>query len=241
LVAPIRHPGVVSSQRRILLLAGVLAVALVVVIAAIALGGGSKTAKNDPTVTTTPSSSSFLAGVPQHGAALGRQDAPATVYVFEDPQCPYCREWSLGALPSAVAKYVKTGRMKLVWEGIPIIGQNSLAGLTAAYAAGNQNKLWNLVDQLYQRQGAENSGWITESTLREAAAAAGVDADQMLKDAQTQPVSSQITAAETTANNDRVGGTPTFVVVTKSGTPKQLQLTALSAEAFDSALGAALK
>jgi protein-disulfide isomerase len=229
-----------SSQRRILLLAGVLAVALVVAVAAIALGGGSKTAKNDPTVTTTPSSSSFLAGVPQHGAALGREDAPATVYVFEDPQCPYCREWSLGALPSAVAKYVKTGRVKLVWEGIPIIGQNSLAGLAAAYAAGNQNKLWNLVDQLYQRQGAENSGWITESTLREAAAAAWIDADQMLKDAQTQPVASQITAAETTANNDRVGGTPTFVLVTKSGKPKTLQLTSLSAAAFDSALSAAL-
>jgi protein-disulfide isomerase len=221
------------------LLAGVLVVALVVVIAAIALGGGSKTAKTDSTVTTTPST--FLAGVPQSGATLGRADAPATVHVFEDPQCPYCREWSLGALPTAVAKYVKTGKVKLVWEGIPIIGQNSIDGLTAAYAAANQDKLWNLIDQLYQRQGAENSGWITESTLRDAAAAAGVNADQMLADAKTQPVAAKITAAETQANNDRVGGTPTFVVATKSGTRHTLQLTSLSAEAFDSALAAALK
>jgi protein-disulfide isomerase len=63
----------------------------------------------------------------------------------------------------------------------------------------------------------------------------------MLADAKTQPVAAQITAAETAANNDRVGGTPTFVVVTKSGAPKQLQLTALSADAFDAALAAALK
>ena len=37
------------------------------------------------------------------------------------------------------------------------------------YAAGQQNKLWNMAEALYERQGAENSGWITHAVIRSAA------------------------------------------------------------------------
>jgi protein-disulfide isomerase len=223
-----------TSRQRIYVLGGVLGVALIAVVLAIALGGGSKKAA-PPSPVLSHESSSFLAGVPQHGDTLGRPDAPATVYVFEDPQCPYCRDWSVGTLPSVVGTFVKTGRAKLVWRGIPIVGRNSLDGLTSAYAAGNQNKLWNLVDQLYKRQGAENSGWITDATLRDAAASAGVNADRMLADAKTEPVAEKVTAAENAANTAQVQGTPSFVV-----NGNLLPLSSLDPTEFNTALSAAL-
>jgi protein-disulfide isomerase len=227
-----------SSRQRIYVLAGVLTVALAVVVVAIALGGGSKTAKTEPTVTTKPAS--YLAGVPQNGDRLGRADAAATLYVFEDPQCPYCRDWSIATLPGVVGTFVKTGRVKIVWEGIPIVGENSLKGLTAAYAAGNQNRLWNFIDQLYQRQGAENSGWIDEATLRDSACAAGVDADRMLKDAKTSAVDAKITGSESNANTYSIRGTPSFVVVKPPAAAKVLPLTSLDATVFNTALATAL-
>jgi protein-disulfide isomerase len=222
----------VSSRQRIYLLGGVLAVALVGVVLAIALGGGSKKAA-PPSPVLSHESSSFLAGVPQHGDTLGKADAPATLYVFEDPQCPYCRDWSVGTLPSVVGTFVKTGRVKLVWNGIPIVGQNSLAGLTAAYGAAKQDRLWNFVDQLYKRQGAENSGWINDATLRDAAKASGVNAERMLADAKS--AGPRITRSENAANTYQVQGTPSFVV-----NGNLLPLTSLDPTEFNTALAAAL-
>ena len=34
------------------------------------------------------------------------------------------------------------------------------------YAAGQQNKLWQMAEALYERQGDENSGWITDAVVR---------------------------------------------------------------------------
>ena len=221
-----------TSRQRIYVLGGVLGVALIAVVLAIAFAGGSKKAGPASPV-LSHESSAFLAGVPQHGDTLGRPDAPATVYVFEDPQCPYCRDWSIGTLPSVVGTFVKTGRVKLVWHGIPIVGQDSMPGLTAAYGAGKQNRLWNFVDQLYKRQGAENSGWINDATLRDAAKASGVNADRMLADAKT--VDPRIRQSESEANTYGVNGTPSFVV-----NGKLLALTSLQPGDFNTALAAAL-
>ena len=77
-----------------------------------------------------------LAGIPQKGDTLGRAAAPVTIQVFEDPQCPYCKEWNVDTLPSVVKDYVRTGKVKLVYRGIKIIGPNSEYGLRANYAAG---------------------------------------------------------------------------------------------------------
>lgn len=223
-----------SSRQRIYLLAGVLGIALVVVVLAITLGGGSKNSQNR-SVATPPST--FLKGVPQSGNALGRAGAP-TLYVFEDPQCPYCRDWSVATMPDVVDTFVKTGKVRLVWQGIPIVGDNSIKGLQAAYAAGNQNKLWNFIDQLYKRQGAENTGWITDSVLRDAASSAGVNADQMLKDAGN--MQGKVTEAENRATQYRLQGTPTFVLVKSPSPPQTLALTSLDSAAFNAALSTAL-
>lgn len=228
-----------DNRRRIYLLAAVLGVALLVVVLAIVLGGGSKTAKNEGApVTTKPAT--YLKGVPQNGDTLGDPNAPATLLVYEDPQCPYCRDWSVATLPGVVEQYVKTGKVKLVWEGIPIVGENSLAGLNAAYAAGNQNKLWNLIDQLYQRQGAENSGWITDSLLRDSATAAGIDGEKMLSDAKSDAVKAKITDSENSANTNGIHGTPSFVVVKAPAPPQQLSLSSLDSAEFNAALASAL-
>src|SRR6476646_722534 len=166
------------NRNRLLLLAGAVGAAALVVVVLILIGAGGDS-KSDNTVSAAsaaaPPKKPFLAGVPQHGTTLGTADAPATLTVYEDPQCPFCRDWALGTLPSVVRDYVRPGRLKLVYQGVQIIGPNSQAGLRAIYAAGRQNKLWNVADALYRRQGAENSGWITGPVISEAAASAGAN------------------------------------------------------------------
>ena len=229
--------GKVSRRQRIVMLAAAAALAVAAVALAVTLSGSPR--KATPTVAAP--ARSFLAGVRQRGDTLGRADAPATLLVFEDPQCPYCRDWSVGTLPSVADTFVRTGRLKLVWEGIAIVGENSVAGLRVAYAAAQQNRLWSFVDQLYRRQGAENSGWITEQVVQEACSAAGIDASAMLEEADSVTVTSDLTRAARDATRYGVRGTPTFVLVHPPAVPQLLQITGLDPTTFDAELSSALE
>ena len=235
------HPGPVQ-RNRLLLLGGAAAAAIVVVVLVIVLassgGGGSSTTTSAATGTGQTSSASLFAGVPQSGDTLGKPSAP-TLFVFEDPQCPFCRDFNVGVLPSVVNDFVRTGRVKLVWRGINIIGPNSNEGLAAIYAAGKQDKLWQMAEAIYHRQGAENSGWITDSVIREAASEAGADPGKVVS-AMSSSTGAMKSAAQQ-ANEIGLRGTPSFYLQRPPGLPQQVTITSLDPAAFSAALAAALQ
>jgi protein-disulfide isomerase len=233
------HAEGVDRKRLYLLGAAALgAVVVAAILIIVGTGGGSSatttSAAAAPTTTATPTAS--LAGIPQTGVTLGRAAAPVTVQVFEDPQCPYCKQWNVDTLPSVVASYVRTGKIKLVYRGINIVGPNSEYGLRAIYAAGQQGRLWQMVDELYARQGAENSGWITDSVIQSAVKSAGGNPASLMGAFSTAPVTAMWRDAEDAATANAVRGTPTFVVQRAPALPTQLQLTGLDPASFAAAL-----
>ena len=234
------------NRNRLLLLGAALGAAAVVVVVVILVAGTGKNSAAEQTTTTastqtTPAAKNTLAGVPQAGDTLGKASAPVTLAVFEDPQCPFCRQWNVDTLPTVVDTYIKTGRVKLVYRGIDIIGPNSIPGLRAIYAAGEQNKLWSMVEELYRRQGEENSGWITPAVIRSSAVAIGADPDKLVAAAKSPAVTAKLLAAAKEANASAVQGTPTFLVSRPPGLPQQLSLTGLDPATFTAALDAALQ
>jgi protein-disulfide isomerase len=237
-------------QSRILLLIGALAAAAIVVVVLIVVGsnGGSSTTTTTAVATTsttattaTSPTASIFAGVPQHGDTLGKASAAVTLTVYEDPQCPFCAQWNLQTLPTVIERYVKPGHIKLVYRGVEIIGPNSEPGLRAIYAAGRQNKLWTLAEQLYLHQGAENSGWITPAAIRAAATAAGANGSAILAASGSSAVTAALKQAETGATAINLQGTPTFVIERPPGLPQQLSVPALDPASFISSLDAALQ
>lgn len=194
------------------------------------------TGGSTPALTKAPGAAATEAvfrGVPQQLNQLGKPDAKVTMIEFADPQCPYCRQYQLDTLPAIVKEYVRTGKVKLVMFGIPIVGQNSEAGLRAMYAAGLQGKLWNFLDLLYNSQGAENSGWITDDLLRRIGhSIAGFDTQKMMADRQSADVDAALAASEQQATNGRVDRTPMFFAGRTGGTLQQVPLTALTPAAF---------
>ena len=227
-------------QNRLILLAGAVIVAAMIAGVLIAVASSKRTNGSTTTLAAAPAAASPFAGVPQHGDTLGDPTAPATLLVFEDPQCPFCQEWALGTLPQVVADYVKTGRVKLVYRGIQVIGPNSQAGLRAIYAAGLQNKLWNVAEALYRQQGSENSGWITNPVIEAAASAAGANGKAILAASGSATVTAGLRIAAQEAQAAGIGGTPTFVLEHPPGLPQALQLSALDAGTFEAALEQAL-
>jgi protein-disulfide isomerase len=245
---------------RNLLLLGVGSAALVIATVLILISVlGSSSAETTPSVaaTTTTGESvpgaspkapgaaataALFRGIPQQLNQLGNPNAKVTMIEFADPQCPFCRQYELDTLPSIVSEYVRTGKVKLVYFGIPIIGQNSEAGLRAVYAAGLQNRLWNFSHLLYRSQGAENSGWITDDLLRRIGnSIPRFDTARMMADRQGSEVEAARAASAQQATNGRVDRTPTFFAGPTGGTLQQVPLTALTAEAFRPTLDALVK
>jgi protein-disulfide isomerase len=140
-----------------------------------------------------------------------------------------------------VENYVRTGRIKIVYRGIEVIGDNSLVGLAAVYAAGRQNKLWDMSEALYERQGDENSGWITLPVVKDAAREIGANVTKLVADMKSDAVLSQIGASSKLANQLGIQGTPTFAIQRPLGTLQQLQVSSLEPSEFSSALDQALQ
>ena len=230
-----------------LLLLGAIAAAAVIVVAVILLvgtGGGSSSAGDTTTTTggsSTPEAVSAFAGVRQKSLELGKATAPNTLYIFEDPQCPYCRQWSIDSEPSAVDEFVRTGQVKFELRPIEVIGSDSEPGIRAVYAASQQNKAYNMLEALYERQGEEQSGWITPSVIAASAHEVGADPAAIKKAMPTAKVTAQWAASEKLAQQWGVAGTPTFLLIKPLGTPQQVNPSSLEPADFNAALRAALQ
>jgi protein-disulfide isomerase len=233
-------------RNRLLVLGGAVAAAVVaVVVIVVVAGNGSSSLSTTTTIATqtgggTEARSTF-AGVPQRGDVLGKASAPVTLTVFEDPQCPFCRQWNIDTLPTVVQNYVRTGRIKIAYRGVVVIGANSLVGLAAIYAAAEQDKLWQMAEALYERQGNENSGWITVPVVRAAAREIGLDPATIVTAMRSSAVTSAIRKSVNEAQTLRINSTPTFAIQKPLGTLQQLQVSGLEPGDFTPALDQALQ
>lgn len=159
-----------------------------------------------------------LSGIPQHGRVLGSPDARVTVIEYADQQCPGCRYYTLNVFPTLVRKYVRPGKVKMEYRGFPFIGADSVKGLRFLLAAGRQNRLWQLQEALYRYQGRENSGWITDSLVRELAAKIpGLDVHELFADASSAAITKEAEGAEKKSGNElshfvSTLSTPTFLL-----------------------------
>jgi protein-disulfide isomerase len=185
-------------------------------------GNGSTTAKALP---GGASVAQLLKGVPQRGNVLGRSDAPVTVVEYVDLQCPYCQQFETQAAPRLIKNYVRTGKAKIVFRPIAFIGPDSQRGRDAAIAAGKQNKMFDFVQILYLNQGAENSGWLSDSTVDAAASSVrGLNARRLLQQRSSTSTTQQADSVDRQATKDRVVETPTILVGKSGGSLRKVTL-----------------
>ena len=144
---------------------------------------------------------------------LGDPDAPVTLVEYADFQCPYCARWALETFPALVREYVRPGKVKVVFNGVAIVGPDSVPPLKSAFAAGEQDRLWNFAELLFHNQGAENSGWITDDLLRSLGEAVpGLDVEKMLDGRETPKVVEALSAAQEAAAAAGIRSTPSFEI-----------------------------
>jgi protein-disulfide isomerase len=214
-----------SRRSKNLVLIGVLLVAAGLAAALIAVSvTGAKDEPAAGAVHGVEATEALLQGIPQNGNVLGKPDAPVTIVEYADYQCPYCARWALDTLPAIVDEYVRPGKVRIVFQGIAILGEDSVTALEATVSAGMQDKLWNVGELLFHNQAAENSGWVTDDLLRDIGASVpGLDVDAMMDGRDSSEVANAIGEAQAGAQAAGVSGTPSFEIGKTGGEMTQLK------------------
>jgi protein-disulfide isomerase len=215
--------------------AGATAAVVVAALVGASLTGGKSTSRapSSTSVAMAPQTAALLAGIAQHGDTLGSPRAPVTLVEYADMQCPYCGDFARGTLPTLIRDYVRPGKVKIVFRGLEFVGPDSDAALRAVMAAGRQNKQWTYLELLFENQGTENTGWVTEGLIKGVGEAVpGLDVQKMLSDRQAQPVTDAIAVCGQRGQFDGVNHTPWFEVGRTGGATKTLEVSSLDPSAF---------
>jgi protein-disulfide isomerase len=221
---------------------GLVAVAGAVIIGVVvhALAGGAKTVTRAASAGTSSAGqliggasevSAQLAGIPQHGNTLGNAKAPLTLQFFGDLQCPYCRRFTLGGLPSLIERYVRPGRVKIEYHSLETATRDPqifTAQQLAALAAGKQNKMWNFIELFYHEQGHEDSGYVTESYLQGLAQqVSGLNLPAWIAARGEASLLSTLREDALTASRAGLTSTPSFLLRRERGAPSPAAIEAL--------------
>ena len=113
--------------------------------------------KEIPTSLDPVSTSDFVTGNP---------NAPITIILYVDFQCPFCGKFFAETEQTALANYVKDGKVKLVSRDFAFLGDESLKAAEAARCAGDQGKFWEYHDYLFTHQNGENKGNFSNLNLK---------------------------------------------------------------------------
>ena len=142
-----------------------------------------------------------------------------TLTEFIDLQCPICQQFETTIFPDFVTKYVRTGKVKVVMKAWAFIGPDSTRGQAATIAAANQNKAFNFAENLYDNQGTENTGWLTDQMLYNIAISVpGLKIDPLFAARSSASVKQAASDVDADATASKVNGTPTLFL-NKSGAP----------------------
>jgi protein-disulfide isomerase len=146
------------------------------------------------------------------GRAIGAADAPATLEIWSDFQCPSCGLFARAAEARLIREYVADGRLRIVYRDFAFIGDESTEAAVAARAAEAQGKFWPYHDWLFANQAGENKGGFRREVLVGIAREIGLDVpafEAALGDAAL----AEAVAGETTSGRAvPVRSTPTLVL-----------------------------
>jgi protein-disulfide isomerase len=179
-----------------------------------------------------------LADIPQIANALGRAAAPITLEYFGDLQCPFCRDFSLGVLPSIIERWVRAGTLRVKYRALETATREPdvfVAQQVAALAAGKQARAWHFVETFYDEQGEENSGYVTDSYLHDIASQIeGLKLEQWASDRGDPGLMKEVASDGRAAEDAGVRGTPSFLIGARGGA--MTTFSATDSASFDEAI-----
>lgn len=150
-----------------------------------------------------------VAGLP----FLGKADAPLTLVMFTDYQCPYCSRFEGQTLTEIKKQYIDTGKLRFVVRDLPLqFHPHAQKAAEATHCADEQGKFWEFRDKLLA-----HTDKMDPSLLPEYARQAGLDAGKLSECLQSGRFAAKVKASSEAAATAGISGTPGFVVGKSKG------------------------
>ena len=161
------------------------------------------------------------------GVAAGNPNARVRIDVYEDFQCPACRQYTLQTESQLMAKEIAEGKAYYVFHSFLIIDhatwsseqKESHQAANAAMCAADQNRFWDYHDILFDNWTGENVGDFTDARLLAFARQIKLDMPRFTTCFNSNQFKNKIDADITAAQGLGVDGTPSVFVNGKQVSP----------------------
>lgn len=148
----------------------------------------------------------------------GSDSARVTLIEFTDYECGYCGRHFSQVFPRLMADFVETGKLRYVVRDYPLVTTHKAASKLAevALCAGDQDKYWEMREQLFRNQKALQS-----NDLMALVRQVGVNEGQLQECLDSGRYTQKVSEGIEEGRKAGVRGTPTFFFgLTEPGSPK---------------------
>jgi protein-disulfide isomerase len=163
----------------------------------------------------------LFGGIEQDGDALGSEDAPVTVSIFNDLQCTDCADYHLDTVPELVEDLVRSGEARLEFRHRSLGARETTLAALAATAAGEQDNEWQFAHLMFLNQDQVRTEGVSDEFLERVAEAIPgpeFDVGQFESDLDAPEVQSRVESDAQLALDLRLTAAPAVVVDGPAGT-----------------------
>lgn len=195
--------------------AGITAIVIVAIFFGMSIFGQEKElVLEEAEIPNTTSQEIGLSVFTENGSPyLGDPNAPITLVEFGDYQCFFCNKFFHDTEQKILENYVDTGKVKIIFKDLTIIGPDSITAAHAAHCADDQGLFWEYHDTLYNNWNGENNGWASSENLLRMAQDVGLNIDEFTDCMQNEIHTQIISASNADARTLGLTGTPGFFVI----------------------------
>ncbi|WP_226839032.1 DsbA family protein [Brevibacterium aurantiacum] len=144
-------------------------------------------------------------------SAAGDVDAPVTLVMFSDYQCPYCATWNEETLPPMM-EYVEKGDLRIEMRDLAVFGEESERAARAAYAAGLQDKYWEFHNAMFKGGKHPAKSELDDDSLVSTAKDLGLDPTKFKGDMNSVEAHDEFDAVAQEGSSLGVASTPSFII-----------------------------
>jgi protein-disulfide isomerase len=140
--------------------------------------------------------------------ALGDVNAPITMAIYDDFECPFCAKFETETFGLLKENYIDTGKVYFVYKHFPLsFHQNAQKAAEASECAFEQGKFWAMHDLIFENQKA-----LSIDNFKQWASDIELDTAQFDTCLTSGKYAAQVQKDMTEGQSDGISGTPGFII-----------------------------